>query len=70
VGPGTLEQGSQISQAVRGDADVVQGACSYCANAYGVKDDIESGDVDLIDEFDGHPSVHKLVSNGYQVLTF
>jgi hypothetical protein len=35
-----------------------------------VEEDIESGDVDLIDEFDGHPSVHKLVSNGYQVLTF
>jgi hypothetical protein len=48
----------------------VAGACSYCAGAYGVKDAIESSDVDLLDEFDGHPSVRKLISNGYQVLTF
>jgi hypothetical protein len=26
--------------------------------------------LDLIDEFEGHPSVRKLISNGYQVLTF
>ncbi len=48
----------------------VAGACSYCAGAYGVKDAIESTDVELLDEFDGHPSVRKLLSNGYQVLTF
>ena len=48
----------------------VAGACSYCAGAYGVKDAIENSDVDLLDEFDGHPSVRKLISNGYQVLTF
>lgn len=23
-----------------------------------------------LDEFDGHPSVRKLISNGYQILTF
>jgi hypothetical protein len=48
----------------------VAGACSYCAGAYGVKDEIEKTDVDLLDEFEGHPSVRKLVSNGYQILTF
>jgi hypothetical protein len=48
----------------------VAGACSYCAGVYRVKDAIESSDVDLLDEFDGHPSVRKLISNGYQVLTF
>ena len=48
----------------------VAGACSYCAGAYGVKDAIENTDIDLLDEFDGHPSVRKLISNGYQVLTF
>ena len=48
----------------------VAGACSYCAGAYGVKDEIESTEVPLLDEFDGHPSMRKLISNGYQVLTF
>lgn len=50
--------------------DVVQGACSYCAGAYGVRDQIEGSEIELIDEFDGHPSIRKLVSNGYEVLTF
>jgi hypothetical protein len=35
-----------------------------------VKDAIERTDVELLDEFDGHPSIRKLISNGYQVLTF
>lgn len=48
----------------------IAGACSYCAGAYGVKDAIEGTDVGLLDEFDGHPSVRKLISNGYQILTF
>lgn len=48
----------------------VAGACSYCAGAYGVKEAIEGTDVDLLDEFDGHPSVRKLISNGYEILTF
>lgn len=49
----------------------VAGACSYCAGAYGVKDAIEKTDgVDLLDEFDGHPSLRKLISNGYEILTF
>lgn len=51
--------------------DVVQGACAYCAGAFGVKQKIEaSGEVDLLDEFDGHPSVRRLMDDGYQVLTF
>jgi hypothetical protein len=50
--------------------DKVAGACSYCSGAYGVKDEIEKTDIDLLDEFDGHPSVRKLISNGYQILTF
>lgn len=49
---------------------VIQGACSYCAGAYGVKEQIEASDVELLDEFDGHPSIRRLMSNGYQIITF
>ncbi len=50
---------------------VVAGACAYCAGAYGVKEEIEKlAQVSLIDEFDGHPSIRKLLSNGYRVITF
>lgn len=50
--------------------DLVQGACEYCADAFGVADKIERTAVGLLDEFDGHPSLRKLMDNGYQVLTF
>lgn len=33
------------------------GACSYCAQALGVKPAIEQEAVALLDEFDGHPSL-------------
>lgn len=42
---------------------LVAGACSYCAAVYGVKDAIEIK-VELLDEFAGHPSVRKLMSQG------
>jgi hypothetical protein len=50
--------------------DHIAGACSYCAQAFGVKDKIESSSVKLLSEYQGHPSLHTFVSDGYQVLTF
>jgi len=57
----------QLFDAVR---DEVEGACAYCANAYQVKDDVAESGIDLLDDYDGHPSVRRLVSEGYEVLTF
>jgi hypothetical protein len=51
---------------VRDDA----GACVYCARAYGVKEGVEAAGVGLIDEFKGHPSVRRLIADGYEVVTF
>ncbi len=68
--PALEDEGHKYHGLYEATKDKVAGACSYCAGAYGVKDEIEHTEVDLLDEFDGHPSVHKLVSNGYQVLTF
>lgn len=48
----------------------IAGACSYCANAFGVKDQIEASSVELLSDYRGHPSLHELVSEGYQVITF
>jgi hypothetical protein len=41
--------------------DRTSGACEFCAGACGVK---------LAGDYDGHPSFKKLVSQGYQVITF
>lgn len=50
--------------------DVVAGACHFCAGAFHVKDKVEKTDVPLLKEYSGHPSLQKLVSQGYQVITF
>ncbi len=50
--------------------DKVEGACAYCARAFGVKDEVQESGVELLGDFEGHPSIANLVSQGYQVITF
>ncbi len=50
--------------------DKIEGACAYCAKAFGVKEEVKESGVELMGEFEGHPSLAKLVSHGYQVITF
>jgi hypothetical protein len=50
--------------------DVVAGACAYCASAYGVKEQVEQIGVELLEEYEGHPSVRRLIGDGYAVVTF
>jgi hypothetical protein len=68
--PALLDEEHRYHGLFESTKDNIAGACSYCAGAYGVKEEIEKTDIDLLDEFDGHPSVRKLISNGYQILTF
>ena len=51
-------------------ADRIEGVCAYCAKAFGVKDAVVAQGVRLVSEFEGHPSVRRLVHDGYQVITF
>ena len=48
----------------------VRGACAYCAQAFGVKDAVQQAGVELLDEHDRHPSLRRLVNNGYEVITY
>jgi hypothetical protein len=50
--------------------DRIGGAFEFCAEAFGVKDTVVACGVKLAGECDGHPSFKKLVSQGYQVITF
>jgi hypothetical protein len=50
--------------------DKVAGVCSYCANAFGVKEKVQACGVRLAAEYDGHPSIRSLIQSGYSVLTF
>lgn len=51
-------------------ADRVAGVCAYCAGAFGVKEAVAALKVPLAGEYDGHPSLRRLVHDGYQVITF
>src|ERR687887_450532 len=42
--------------------DHVAGACSYCASRYGVKDEVEAAGIALLDEYDEHPSIRRLMT--------
>ena len=50
--------------------DKVAGVCSYCAVAFGAADDVAACGVNLLKEYEGHPSFRELVSQGYEVITF
>jgi hypothetical protein len=56
-----------LYEAVR---DQVAGACAYCAGAFGVRDTVEKHGVHVLDEYDHHPSIRRLVAEGFEVLTF
>jgi hypothetical protein len=57
----------ELFEAVRGQ---VAGACGYCAQAYGADQDVHREQVPMLDEYEHHPSLHRLVADGFQVLTF
>jgi hypothetical protein len=50
--------------------DRVAGACGYCAQAYGAEQDVHREEIALLDEYEHHPILRRLVAEGFQVLTF
>lgn len=50
--------------------DKVSGVCDYCAGAFGVKDQVKDCGAPLASDFEGHPSFRRLLSQGYQIITF
>lgn len=50
--------------------DTIAGACDFCARAFGVREKIKKTYIPLLEEYSGHPSLQRLISEGYQVITF
>ena len=48
----------------------IVGACGFCAGAFGVADSIKKTGVSMLEEYGTNMSFHRLVKNGYQVITF
>ena len=68
--PELVDGGHKYHRVLEDVRDRVQGACGYCARAYGVKDAIEAAGIPLLDDYRGHPSVRDLMAEGRQVVTF
>jgi len=47
----------------------IRGACSYCANAFGVKSQLQEAGFPLLADYKNHPSVHALARDGYTLMT-
>ncbi len=47
---------------------IIAGACEYCANAFGVIDQVKEANVPLFGDAGGHPSLVKYVKKGYTPL--
>lgn len=50
--------------------DRITGVCSFCAQAFGVKSQVEKSGLSLLSEYKQHPSLRSLVTEGYEVITF
>jgi hypothetical protein len=48
----------------------ITGACSFCAQAFGVKGQVEKAGIPLLSEYNDHPSIRNLVAEGYTVISF
>jgi hypothetical protein len=50
--------------------DKLEGACLFCATAFGAKGAVQECKVQLIDEKDQHIDVRNLVASGFQIMNF
>lgn len=50
--------------------DRIEGACQFCAQAFGAKDSVQRCKIELIKEKDQHINVQQLVSNGFHIINF
>jgi hypothetical protein len=47
----------------------ITGVCAYCAQAFGVKNEVKKAGLPLLDEYKNHPSLRNLVVDGYSIFT-
>lgn len=48
----------------------IHGACRFCSKAFGVFKEIKKSDIELLDEYDQHPSLRAFIVEGYRIVTF
>lgn len=47
----------------------ILGACSFCSKAFHSVEGVEKAGITFLDDYEGHPSIHSLIKDGYQIIT-
>ena len=69
--PKELSEKNHIAHALHESVkDKVAGACLFCATAFGAKNAVQDCKVKLVDEFEQHVSIKKLLSEGFSIMNF
>ncbi|RMD78335.1 MAG: hypothetical protein D6809_06050 [Gammaproteobacteria bacterium] len=68
--PRLADPGERLHPLYRELRERVAGACAYCARAFGVEEAVRACGIPLLAESEGHPSLRRLLEEGYQVLSF
>lgn len=68
--PEIAKEGTPMNKLFKAVEDKVAGACAFCSAAFGVKEEVKSTPVPLLSEYEGHPSLRRLIAEGYAVVTF
>ena len=51
-------------------SDVILGVCDYCIGAFrGDREEVKKGGIPVLGDYHGHPSLAKLIDEGFQVIT-
>lgn len=67
---GELEkEDHKMHQLYSGLKDKITGVCDFCAQAFGVKNQVEKSGLPLLSEYKKHPSLRSLFADGYNVVT-
>ena len=48
----------------------IHGTCKFCSKAFGVINEVRNTDIDLLDDYDDHPSLRSFIIEDYKVVTF
>ncbi len=68
--PYLTNKGADLHPLYADVADLVEGACKFCADAYGVQDRIVEREIPLLDDARGHPDLRALMGQGFEIVTF
>ena len=48
----------------------IEGACKFCSKAFGVINEVKKTDINLLDDYDDHPSLRSYLVDSYKIVTF